>query len=241
MTPDRLRSGRFTPAEVELIQKILSTHQETEENTLSDNQQSDGEKQTEFDFSYKEPGLKAQFYGRDYLIKDSGELPAGKQSRKTKPSHQVVAASSVLLSRPHNTDDAGEFHHATNSDVVRKNVAHGESSARRHHPESSSTKDHRHQTSSESLTTHPPPSDAEDNPDENRLEEDAATAKTATELEELNLPSVRNLRLLFNAPAASDESAFTRVRFQFSSNLIIFFIHSFIHSFIQKFFYTDIV
>lgn len=250
MTPEQLKSGRFTPEEVERIQKILSTHQEMDEDTQTGNQQRKDEKLATFDFSYKDPSLKAQFYGRDYLVKDSVELLAGKQgtSTKTKPSHQVSATSSVSLSSPRNSDNAVEFHHAANSDVMRKNVSRRESSsARRDHPESSTTKDHPElptvsdhrkstsapkghldsssvgvhqceQPSSESLgvtksATHPP-SEAEDKADGKMLEGDASMTKTATDLEELNLPSVRSLRLLFNShPASGDETAFTRVRF----------------------------
>lgn len=249
MTPEQLKSGRFTPEEVERIQKILSTHEEMDEDTQTGNQQRRDEKLATFDFSYKDPSLKAQFYGRDYLIKDSGELLAGKQGTKTNPNHQVFA-NSVSLSGPHNSDYAGEFHHAANSDVMRKNVSHRESSsARRDHPASPTAKDHLdiptvsdhrkslsapkghldsssagvhqcQQPSYESLgvtksSTHPS-SEAEDKTDGKMLEEDASMTKTATDLEELNLPSVRSLRLLFNShPASGDETAFTRVRYKF--------------------------
>lgn len=223
MTPNQLKSGRFTPEEVARIQSILDTPNKTDVG-VGDNS---GIGETTFPdaFNRKKPNVEAKLYGRDYVVVDavdnvkrldyqrtnSGSVSSCDEKIALSPTTSKVMSAKAPISRPPTSEEQMKLSF-TSAETAKKYTSSSDTSVVPHSTKDSTTdsidmglmKD----TMLKENTKERKINDNDDADDDNVS---LTSSQASSELDELNLPSVRSLRKLFSA-ASSEDSNFTRVR-----------------------------
>lgn len=230
MTPSQLKSGRFTPEEVARIQSILGAPDKTDVGA-DDNSGSGG---TAFPdaFASKKPNAKAILFGRDYVVSDavdkvnrsdyqrtnSGSVSSCDEKIALSPTPSKVTSAKAPISCLPTSPTSEELRtlSSTSAENAKRYTSSSDAYAMSRSAKDSSTDNvdlglTKDSVSKENIKDKKINDDGDDADFDNVSQ---TSSQMSSELDELNLPSVRSLRKLFSA-ASSEDSNFTRVRKHF--------------------------